>query len=369
MEEDLVPPIKPSQRLVGEKQYVYLDYISGFPSVAILVTNDDKVLLLKISRPLFGEGTQLEIPRGFGESNNPLNEAKRELLEETGISEIDLLPIGKVRADSGVLNAETYLFWGSTNQSVLTVNPKESISSYEWVEIDNVKDLILSGAISDSYTICALSFLELRNPLDVRLDDAQNPLYEFFLSDTMDNMRHTEGKQLQLAIGTIGAFAVVVATVIEKTSANSLFELNLRNLVATIALSVWSIAATTKLMRYRAWKEHYVKKSRELAGKYYTSSAPVIYAPNSNKKQSLRDFYKRRLFGDETLTFICLLLTIISNAFLASVVMRAIIDAHMALAWKISLSTLTMGASFLILERLFRALRFTIDEPLIEIPS
>lgn len=361
MLQDNSPPIRAVTTTRHGKPYVHVEYVSGFPSVAILITNYEKILLLTIQRPLFGDSTQLEIPRGFGDSSDSLSEASRELFEETGLQGVELEEIGTIRADSGVLKVETRVFTGEVTETNLLTNSGELITGYSWLEIHEVNQSILAGEITDSYTIAALKIHEIHQGEKQNRTPSENPLYQFFLSDTMENMRHTEGKQLQLAISTIGGFGAAIFTVIETTPSTSFLDLNLRNLLIVIGISVWSIAASTKIMRYRAWKEHYSQKIREMTGRYFMPSVPVIYAPVTSRKTERRDLYRRRLLGDETLTLICVLVTAVSNFFLGAVLSRSILKMDSPIVLQGLLVSLCVGSYVLILTLLHSALKFQIE--------
>ena len=358
-------PVEVNVSEQDERKYISIRHRSGKPSVAILVRRDSKFLLLSIKRHLVGQDLQLEIPRGFGELSSPESDARRELLEETGLEAAEVFELGRLHADSGLIENTTVIFLASVLSTEFKPSTVEGIASENWCSRQELQDLISSGRITDGYTLAALTFYEIyeNSQVEKPSEFIDSPLKDFFLSDTTDNMRHTEAKQLQLAVGTIGAFAVVISTVIEKTNADAILNLSPKNLGATIGLTIWSTAATTKLFRYRAWKEHYSKKLREMTGQYFVKAAPAIYAPLSQNEQNGKVNIKRRLLGDETLALICLLLNLLSAIFLSSVLLKKTWNSSMPDTAQIGLTTAIVVAFIYLLHRLRKSAYFQIVEP------
>jgi ADP-ribose pyrophosphatase len=348
----------------GDQTYISIRHRSGKPSVAMLVRANSKFLLLSIKRQLIGPDLQLEIPRGFGELATPRDDARRELAEETGLQALEITELGRLNADSGLIDNTTVIFLTTVLDTQFTPSIDEGIIAAHWYTLEELDQLISSGQITDSYTIAALKFYGIQENSQTSTSSGilDSPLKDFFLNDTMDNMRHTEAKQLQLAVGTIGAFALVISTVIEKGNTDAIFGLTAKNLGATIGLTIWSTAATTKLFRYRAWKEHYSKKVREMTGPYFVTSAPVIYAPLAQNDMTGKVNIKKRLFGDETLTLICVLLNVLSAIFLSSFLVRVTWESSLHEVAQVAITASVLGAFFYLLVRLHKSAYFQISE-------
>ena len=351
----------------GDQTYISISHRSGKPSVAMLVRANSKFLLLSIKRQLIGPDLQLEIPRGFGELSAPQDDARRELAEETGLQALEITELGRLNADSGLIDNTTVIFLATVHDTQFTPSIDEGITAAHWYTLEELDQLISAGQITDSYTIAALKFYEIQENSRTGRSSGilDSPLKDFFLNDTMDNMRHTEAKQLQLAVGTIGAFALVISTVIEnieKVNTDAIFDLTAKNLGATIGLTIWSTAATTKLFRYRAWKEHYSKKVREMTGPHFVTSAPVIYAPIAQSDMTGKVNIKKRLFGDETLALICLLLNVLSAIFLSSVLVSETWTSSLHEIAQVAITASILGAFFYLLVRLHKSAYFQISE-------
>lgn len=339
-------PVEIVTTSIDGREYISLKHRSNKPSVAILVTNDSKFLLLKIHRRLLGDEARLEIPRGFGELNSPIEDARRELEEETNLQAAHLEEIGRINADSGLIATPTVIFLATIKDSTFTPNAAEGIVDHIWCTKEEIDFLIRSGSLTDGFTIAAMKFHDSTEKKSETAKNLDVAVRNFFLSDTMDNMRHTEGKQLQLVIATIGAFVVVASGVLSTlsdpsntlspASSDHFLQPTGPDLAAAIGLAIWSTAAVSKLFRYRAWKEHYALKIREMTGSFHNSSVPVIYAPLQENEKNRTVNMKRRLLGDETLSAICLLLNFASALFVSLVLWIRNENADYDQAWKIA---------------------------------
>ncbi len=114
----------------GEAPYYSLrlpDY-----SVAIALTEEEKVLVVRQYRPALERYT-LELPSGLVDAGeSPDGTAKRELLEETGYQAGEVELLGKMDPDNGRLSNT---IWGCLARGVRKVEgyvPEEGIEVLEW---------------------------------------------------------------------------------------------------------------------------------------------------------------------------------------------------------------------------------------------
>lgn len=128
----------------------------GKPGAAILPIRNGTVGLVNQYRyPI--DRFLWEIPRGFGESYDTLEEAKRELEEETGFVAEQATDLGIVHPNSGILTSEIYLFAvvldRAQRQSELL---DDEVSEFRWFTIESVYTQIAEAKITDVFTICAI---------------------------------------------------------------------------------------------------------------------------------------------------------------------------------------------------------------------
>ena len=133
-------------------------------AVAILVLNEqEEVILVRQHRQPFKE-LLLEIPAGKLEpGEEPLECARRELLEETGFTAAEWTESGCFYPSPGFCDEKIYLFLASglTAQEAVSIDPDENIDVI-YLPRAEIADLIDSGAIKDGKTIIALQKLLLQ---------------------------------------------------------------------------------------------------------------------------------------------------------------------------------------------------------------
>jgi ADP-ribose pyrophosphatase len=100
----------------------------------------------------------LEIPRG-ARKNEDLSFAacaEREALEETGLPPTELVELGIVRPDTGVIANEVHLYLALVAPFVPVPQVGESIRAVEKYTLPELQELVLRGEIADGYTLAAL---------------------------------------------------------------------------------------------------------------------------------------------------------------------------------------------------------------------
>ena len=137
---------------------------SGKEGVAILPHCAGTVALLSIDRYPVSRRC-LEIPRGFGEGDSPVEDAHRELLEETGWRPTVLHDLGLVYPNSGLLSGSVRLFFAEVASFEPSVRDAEadSIAVYP---VSALLDMARTGdSIRDVFTLSALLRADLRGLL------------------------------------------------------------------------------------------------------------------------------------------------------------------------------------------------------------
>ncbi len=100
-----------------------------------------------------------EIARGFGETNNPREDAARELAEECGVkvAPSNLLELGPVYPNSGLLASVVYLFCVKiSDKEPVHKTQDEEVVEFKWFSMEEVISLVKGGELADSFTLSAL---------------------------------------------------------------------------------------------------------------------------------------------------------------------------------------------------------------------
>jgi ADP-ribose pyrophosphatase len=141
------------------KEGRYLRLTSGEGGVVILpMSEDQRVGLVHIYRyPI--SSWQWELPRGFGEPGlSPLENAKKELSEELGVSTKSWDLLGKVHPNSGTTSGEVSIFLASNVPTTdVVADRNESIDSVGFFTSDQLTRMIADGDLQDGFSLSAFS--------------------------------------------------------------------------------------------------------------------------------------------------------------------------------------------------------------------
>lgn len=127
------------------------------------VHDDGTISLIRQLRPAVA-AIMLEIPAGrLGPAEPPEECARRELLEETGITAAELIPLGTVCSSPGVFDEVVHLF-AATGISQGDAQP-EADEEIEVLRLPLMEALLMAadGRISDAKTLAALLRWQLLN--------------------------------------------------------------------------------------------------------------------------------------------------------------------------------------------------------------
>jgi ADP-ribose pyrophosphatase len=120
---------------------------NGDAVIIIPVTEDDRYVMIIESRPNIKNGVAIEFPAGMVDpGEEPIDAAKRELLEETGYSCENIIEIENHFQDQGCSNAiiRIYLATGCKKIKEQRLDDTESISFVE-MTYDEIYDLIMNA--------------------------------------------------------------------------------------------------------------------------------------------------------------------------------------------------------------------------------
>ena len=143
-------------RLLLGGRMVTREVIEHPGAAAILAIENGKLLLVRQHR--FPHGVVLEIPAGtLNKNESPRKCAFRELKEETGYAAKKMTPLVKYYPSIGYNTEVIHCFVASGIKKVSELElDEDEIISVVKIDFEKVLDMILSGKIVDSKTICAV---------------------------------------------------------------------------------------------------------------------------------------------------------------------------------------------------------------------
>ena len=131
--------------------------------VCILAIIDNKVILEKQYRYAYDE-VLFELPAGKLEVNeNPYDAALREFEEETGYKANTLIDYGKMYPTCGYSNEIIYMYVAKDIIKTKRHLDEDEFIEIEYVNLEEVVDMINKGIIKDAKTICLISKYILAN--------------------------------------------------------------------------------------------------------------------------------------------------------------------------------------------------------------
>lgn len=137
----------------AELTYTYLE---KNPSVGIVVVNESGDILLQRQFAYPIKKTHVVIPGGFCDNDEPIEAAKRELMEETGLKSDDWHSLGMSYSSAGLSNNPCYGFWVRVNQPQLDQQDDEDLSDQRFVPEDEVRKMLQSFEIDDGFSLVPL---------------------------------------------------------------------------------------------------------------------------------------------------------------------------------------------------------------------
>lgn len=128
----------------------------GEPGVAVLPISEQGVGFVRQFRYAIGKSVW-EIPRGYGDSQDPVYEAIRELAEETGLRPRRMISLGVMHANSAILATQVELFAAECDPvpGKPSKDPKEACE-FQWFAVDDALKAAENAELTDGFTLSAL---------------------------------------------------------------------------------------------------------------------------------------------------------------------------------------------------------------------
>ena len=136
---------------------------TGDPGVAILPLSCKGIGFVKQFRYAVGEELW-EIPRGYGNTADSEREARRELLEETGLMAEKMTRLNEIFPNSAVLTTRITLFAAQcgTDRDMSTIDTNE-MCEFRWFSVEQAMSSIENGGIRDAITLSAVLSAKVRS--------------------------------------------------------------------------------------------------------------------------------------------------------------------------------------------------------------
>jgi 8-oxo-dGTP pyrophosphatase MutT (NUDIX family) len=130
--------------------------------VYIAAVNAGQIYLVRVARYITGKSS-FELPAGSAERQKPLVAAKRELLEETGLTAKSWRKLGTFQAFVGRSNHTCYVFLAQgLKQGEYDEQKEEGILEAKAFPIKKILSMIEKNEIIDSESIAALNLVLLK---------------------------------------------------------------------------------------------------------------------------------------------------------------------------------------------------------------
>lgn len=128
----------------------------GRPGVVILAVCDGEVGLVRTYRYAIGSW-EWALPRGYGHGDDPEGSARAEAQEELGRDPDELVALGQVHPNTGILATEVHVFL-ARYEPPAPVQPDDvaEVAEIRWLTIEALQAEIAEGAITDGITLSAL---------------------------------------------------------------------------------------------------------------------------------------------------------------------------------------------------------------------
>jgi len=151
-------------KVVQEGKYHYVIEKSPRNASAVLLLEDNENFILVKHYRIAVKSYLIEIPRGYGEKNeDSYQSAIREVYEETGYKINDLIKLGSIAPNSGILSTVVDIYFSNVSSSdkIKDIDHKE-IDKIVKIHKNNIEKEILNYNIIDSFTLSAIYLFKTR---------------------------------------------------------------------------------------------------------------------------------------------------------------------------------------------------------------
>jgi ADP-ribose pyrophosphatase len=151
----------------SEGSYLRIVESDGKPGVAMLAVCGDRVALVLTYRYAL-TSWEWAVPRGFAHDDDASMSARAELAEELGREPDNLIPIGTVTANSGLLTGRVELFLAQYATTVSEPADHKEVAEVKWISIKALHHEIASGQIMDAFTLSAITCAQAHGLIELK---------------------------------------------------------------------------------------------------------------------------------------------------------------------------------------------------------
>jgi len=127
------------------------------PPVTIIAVDDQNRILLQKNYRYAIDKKLWEVPAGHSEGQDPLEAAKRELLEESGLVSEEWSSLGEAQLATGVADIHHYIFLAKdAHHATDKRDEDEDISEQRFVPLEEVRRMLLDNEIIDGDTLVGI---------------------------------------------------------------------------------------------------------------------------------------------------------------------------------------------------------------------
>ena len=138
------------------------------PSCGIVAIDDrDQIAMVSQWRYTLGK-MSVEIPTGgAAHGGMPLDAAKRELSEETGLAAVSWTPLGTIDNSNGITTDVAHMFLARQLSAGPVNKQGDEELELHWINFADAVSLVMAGGITESVSVAAIlttELLRLRSP-------------------------------------------------------------------------------------------------------------------------------------------------------------------------------------------------------------
>lgn len=127
------------------------------PTVIVVASNANGEVLIQQNYRYTIDEIMWEMPAGHSDGEEPLVAAKRELLEETGLTSDDWVSLGTQYEAVGIANVPFHIFWARNVQGEPKNNDdEEDILGHRFASAKEIDTMVYEGKFKDCQSLAAL---------------------------------------------------------------------------------------------------------------------------------------------------------------------------------------------------------------------